>query len=170
MKMTEQMIIEEARKYMQPASAIQPQKPICAKQHRIVLAETGIEYKTPQITNRRDLENFCVRLNENECFEKYSIIAVNAQCQVIGVYSIQGSLSEVNAYPRVVTTYALLANAHSVFFTHNHPGGTCTPSKEDINATIMLKNLLKALDIHVLDHLITTPDGRAYSMAQHGDM
>lgn len=167
---TEQTIIDEARKFMEPAASIREDAPIRIPQQRIILAETGLKYEIARIANRRSLEEFCQRLNEAECFEKFSIIAVDAQCRPIGVYSIQGSLSEVSAYPRVVTAFALLQNAHSVFFTHNHPGGTCAPSAEDIASTIQLQKILSALGIHILDHMITTPDGGAYSMAQHGDI
>lgn len=169
-EVTEQMIIAEARNHIMPPICIDPEKPVRVKQQRICLKETGQKYIGPQISNRRGLEEFCYRVNENEAYEKFSIIAVNAQCYPIGIYSIQGSLSEVSAYPRVVVTYALLSNAHSVFFTHNHPGGTCAPSAEDIASTIQLQRILRELGIHVLDHLITTPDGGAYSMAQHGDI
>ena len=170
MRMTEQMIIEEARQYMQPAKKIQAEKPMKVKQQRIILSETGMEYDVPQIGNRKELEHFCQRLNASECFEKFSIIAVNSRCIPTAVYSIQGSLCEVNAYPRGIVTFALLANAHSVFFTHNHPGGTCAPSAEDIKTTILMKRTLETLGIRILDHLITTPEGGAYSMAQHGDI
>ena len=167
---TEQMIMDEARKFMEPAARIRADAPIRIPQQRITLAETGTKYTSPRIANRRDLQGFCQRLNEAECFEKFSIIAVDAQCKPLGVYSIQGSLSEVSAFPRVVAAFALLSNAHSVFFTHNHPGDTCAPSAEDGASTIQLKNVLKLLGILVLDHMITTPDGGAYSMAQHGDI
>lgn len=170
MTRTEQMIMEEAREFMQPAAQIRPARRVRIPQARIKLAETGVEYTGAPITNRRELEAFCLRLNEQECFEKFSIIAVNSQCKPICIYSIQGSLSEVNAYPRVVATFALLSNAHSVFLTHNHPGGTCAPSNDDIVSTLHLQKLLKELGIHLLDHMITTPDGQAYSLAQHGDI
>ncbi len=170
MKITEQMIMEEARKYMKPAEKIKAEAPLRAKQVRITLRNTGVEYDTGSITNHRDLADFCTRLNAEEAFEKFTIIAVDAQCRIINLYSIQGSLSEVNAYPRVIVTYALLSNAHSLFFTHNHPGGTCAPSREDIQSTVVLQKILKELGIRILDHMITTPDGKTYSMIQHGDI
>ena len=170
MTFTQQMMIEEARNFMKEAPKIRADKPMTVKQQRIVLAETGTRFETEAITNRREFEKLCHVINDAECFEKFTIVAVNAQCKPIGMYSISGSLSEVSAYPRVVVTYALLTNAHSVFFTHNHPGGTCAPSSEDIRSTLELQNILAKLGIFVLDHLITTPEGGSYSMAQHGDI
>ena len=81
----------------------------------------------------------------------------------------EGSLSEVSAYPRVVMETALNYNAHSVLFCHNHPGGTCAPSAEDITSTLQLQKLLGGVGIMVLDHIIVAAD-RTYSMIQHGDI
>ena len=80
-----------------------------------------------------------------------------------------GSVSEVSAYPRLVMETVLDYNAHSVFFCHNHPGGTCAPSAEDISTTLQLQRLLGGVDVMVLDHMIIA-GANAYSMAQHGDI
>ena len=64
---------------------------------------------------------------------------------------------------------ALNYNAHSVLLCHNHPGGTCAPSQEDINSTVQLQKLLQGVNILVLDHIIVAGD-KTYSMIQHGDI
>lgn len=137
----------------------------------IVRAIIAAEDAQPeQICNRQQLETYCKSLIMGERIEKFFVICVNAQCQVIGKRCIStGSLSEVSAYPRLVVETALNYNAHSVFFTHNHPGGTCAPSAEDIASTLQLKKLLNGLGIQVLDHLIVA-GACSYSMAQHGDI
>lgn len=123
-----------------------------------------------QIVNRRELEQYCKSLLYGEKYERFVVICVNAQCRVLGHKVIcEGSLSEVNAYPRKVVEAALNYNAHSVFFSHNHPGGTCSPSPEDIKSTLQLQNALKAIGIQTLDHMIIAGEN-AYSMAQHGDI
>ena len=45
---------------------------------------------------------------------------------------------------------ALNYNAHSVLLCHNHPGGTCAPSQEDIASTLQLQRLLNGVGILVL--------------------
>ena len=123
-----------------------------------------------RITNRIEAERFCKALLMGERTERFYVICVNAQCKVLGTKKIsEGSLSEVSAYPRIVAEAALNMNAHSVFFCHNHPGGTCSPSTEDIQSTLQLQRLLRQMGILVLDHLIIT-ENKAYSMAQHGDL
>ena len=64
---------------------------------------------------------------------------------------------------------ALNYNAHSVLLCHNHPGGTCAPSPEDISSTLQLQRLLNGVGILVLDHIIVA-GSNTYSMIEHGDI
>ena len=123
-----------------------------------------------RITNRLEAETFCKSLLMGERNEKFYVICVNAQCKILGVRKIsEGSLSEVSAYPRLVAETALNYNAHSVFFCHNHPGGTCRPSTEDVQSTLQLQRMLNQMGILVLDHLIVAGNS-VYSMSQNGDL
>lgn len=135
---------------------------------RIYRAE---EMEEPRkIANRLELEKYCLSLTEGRQREGFYVIAVNAQCKIISTKEIaEGSTSEVAAYPREIAKFALDVNAHCVFLCHNHPGGTCAPSMEDIQTTTQIQRLLCSLQIRILDHMITA-NGRAYSMAQHGDI
>ncbi len=122
------------------------------------------------IGNSREAESFCKSLLIGRRTEAFYVIALNAKCQLLGKRKIsEGSLSEVSAYPRMVMETALNYNAHSVLLCHNHPGGTCAPSPEDIASTVQLQKLLSGVGILVLDHIIVAND-RTYSMIQHGDI
>ena len=123
-----------------------------------------------RLGNAREAETFCKSLLAGARCEEFWTICLNAQCKLIGKRRISiGSLSEVSAYPRLVVETALNFNAHSIILTHNHPGGTCAPSPEDISSTLQLKRLLNGVGITVLDHIIVAGD-RTYSMIQHGDI
>lgn len=123
-----------------------------------------------RIGNSREAENFCLSLLAGNRIEEFYVICLNAQCKVIGKRKIStGSIAEVSAYPRIVTETALNYNAHSVLLAHNHPGGTCAPSPEDISSTIQIQKILNQLGILVLDHIIVAND-KTYSMIQHGDI
>lgn len=122
------------------------------------------------IRNRRDAEAFCRSLMLGERTEHFFAICLNARCQLNGYRLIsEGSLSEVSAYPRSVVEAALNYNAHSLILAHNHPGGTCAPSAEDISSTLQLQRALNTIGVHVLDHIIVA-GADCYSMAQHGDV
>ncbi len=123
-----------------------------------------------RISNTREAEAYAKSLLMAERTERFYTIALNARCKVLGYRKIsEGSLSEVSAYPRIVMETALNYNAHSVLLCHNHPGGTCAPSPEDISSTIQLQRLLSGVGIVTLDHIIVAGD-RTYSMIQHGDI
>ena len=123
-----------------------------------------------RIGNCRDAERYCQSLLMAARNEQFYVICLNAQCQLVGKKRItEGTLSEVAAYPRSVVETALNHNAHSVLLSHNHPGGTCAPSAEDISSTVQIQRLLHGLGIMVLDHIIVA-GAQTYSMIQHGDI
>ena len=122
------------------------------------------------ISNTREAESYCKSLLIGERIENFYVIALSTKCDILGTRRIStGSLSEVSAYPRLVMETALNYNAHSILLCHNHPGGTCAPSPEDIASTLQLQRLLNGVGIMVLDHIIVAND-RTYSMIQHGDI
>lgn len=130
----------------------------------------AMEKEKQKIANRSVAQDYCKALMAGQRTEQFRVICLDAQCKVIGNRKItDGSLSEVAAYPRIVVETALNYNAHSVILTHNHPGGTPTPSPEDISSTLQLQKLLGGLGIIVLDHIIVANDV-TYSMIQHGDI
>ncbi len=123
-----------------------------------------------RVANSREAEAYCKSLLMGERTERFYVICLNAQCRVLGARKItEGTLSEVSAYPRAVAETALNYNAHSVLLAHNHPGGTCSPSPEDIQSTIQLQRVLKEMGILVLDHIIVAGN-KTYSLNQHGDI
>ena len=123
-----------------------------------------------RIGNSREAEKYCMSLVAGLRNEEFWVVCLNAKCNVIGKRCISsGSLSEVSAYPRMVMETALNYNAHSILLTHNHPGGTCAPSPEDIASTVKLQRLMDGVGIMVLDHIIVANDN-TYSMIQHGDI
>ena len=144
---------------------------LIAQQLGFIRAWERATMDTPtRIGSSRDAEAYCRSLLAGERNENFFVISLNAQCQRIGTRRISsGSLSEVSAYPRLVIETALNHNAHSVILTHNHPGGTCAPSPEDLASTQQLQRLLQGIGIILLDHIIVAGK-QTYSMIQHGDI
>ena len=81
-----------------------------------------------------------------------------------------GSVCSVHFAVDGVFKVALLQNASSVMLCHNHPGGTPTPSTEDLEATKMLVDAGKMLGIKVLDHFIITPTDYLSLREERGDL
>ena len=89
--------------------------------------------------------------------EKFICIHFNVKNQIISYEVVSmGSLTSSIVHPREVFKAAILANAASVLFMHNHPSGSTEPSIDDIEVTNRLCKAGSILGINVLDHLIIT--------------
>lgn len=55
---------------------------------------------------------------------------------------------------RIICKKALDMNAVKIILVHNHPSGDSTPSFEDIEATKLIEEALKLINIRLLDHII----------------
>ena len=83
------------------------------------------------------------------------IISLNSANHVVDVRVLTvGTVNQAPVYPREVAKAALLANATAIILFHNHPGGQCRPSAEDLELTRHLTEALRHLDITLHDHLI----------------
>ena len=82
-----------------------------------------------------------------------------------------GDLGRVPMVAREVFKAAILANASSIIVAHNHPGPTSPePSPADIRVTRRLIRAGEIIGIHLLDHIIVTPNGQFMSMRETGHL
>ena len=89
-------------------------------------------------------------------------VLLHADLSLIGVETASiGELSSCSVIPRDIFKSAILANAASVVFCHNHPSGSLTPSPEDTHLHETLCKAGTLLGIDVKDHLIVSSQGYA---------
>ena len=123
-----------------------------------------------QIGTRAEAEQYCLSLTAGLRSERAYVICLGADHRLLGRRLIgEGSIDEVNAYPRLVVEAALNHNAHGVILCHNHPGGKPAPSAADIEWTAHVRQVLSGIGVLLLDHIIVA-DGQTYSMVQHGEL
>ena len=84
-------------------------------------------------------------------------------CRLLGV----GTVNAVSLSARQVAENALQCKASAVVLGHNHPSGVAIPSQEDITATKMVAEALRAVDVRLLDHIVVA-DNDYVSMADSG--
>lgn len=100
--------------------------------------------------------------------EVFAVMHLDSQNRLIEYERMfRGTLTQTSVYPREVVKQALAMNAAAVILHHNHPSGTCVPSRADEALTQTLKAALALVDVRVLDHIVTS-DGGALSMAERG--
>ncbi|MBL4934013.1 RadC family protein [Clostridium paridis] len=87
--------------------------------------------------------------------EVLKLVMLNTKNNIISIKEVfKGTLNSSIVHPREVFSEALKNNAASIIICHNHPSGDPTPSKEDINITLRLKECSKIMGIDLLDHII----------------
>lgn len=80
-----------------------------------------------------------------------------------------GTVNEAVVYPRIMVQKAIQYNASRVIVAHNHPSGVVQPSVADKKVTEELKNILKIIDVKLLDHIVVTMQ-ETYSFAENNLM
>ena len=104
---------------------------------------------------------------QNYKVEVFACLFLDSAHKSLGFEIIcSGTINCNTVYPREVVKTAFRHDAAAVIFAHNHPSGSSTPSKEDIELTRKLKDLLEPLRIRVLDHLVV--GNQVTSFADHG--
>lgn len=100
--------------------------------------------------------------------EVFGILFLDAQNRLIGYETLfEGSLMQTSVYPREVVKRVLALNAAAVILSHNHPGGTATPSRADEQLTATLRDALGLVEVKVLDHIIVAGQ-ETFSFSERG--
>ena len=100
--------------------------------------------------------------------EAFLVIYLNGRNQILKMEELfKGTLTTSAVYPREVVKRALDNNAAALVFVHNHPSGNPNPSQDDLTITKKLKEVAKANDVSIHDHLIIAGN-EVYSFADHG--
>lgn len=124
------------------------------------------ETKAPPVNCPEDMEKFMepLKFYSEEHFVAFHL---NARHEVTGYHIVsQGTVSASLVHPREVFKAALLSNAYAVIVAHNHPGGSRTPSREDLDTTEQLIAAGKLLGVTIVDHVIVTVSG-VYSIREN---
>lgn len=126
----------------------------------ISLCKRGTKINTTEKINSPDIvANLCedlARLDQ----EVLRLICVNTKNEIIHQEDVfKGGLNSSIVHPREVLKIAIQCSACNIIIVHNHPSGDPTPSKEDINITLRIKEASKIVGIELLDHIIVGKKG-----------
>ena len=100
----------------------------------------------------------------NRQMEVFACLFLDSQHRVLAFKEIfTGTINHTTVHPREVVRGALQLNAAAVILAHNHPSGCNQPSTEDKILTRTLSEILKVVDVRILDHLIVGDKVTAFS-------
>jgi len=108
-----------------------------------------------RISSPKDVANLLINEMCNLKQEILKLIMLDTKNNILGIKDVfKGSLNSSIVHPREIFNEALKKSSSSIIICHNHPSGDPTPSKEDINITIRIKECSKIIGIDLLDHII----------------
>ena len=119
----------------------------------------------------RDKESLLKYLRSDIGFssrEEFKVIFLNNFNILVGSETLfVGTIDKSAVYPREILEKVIQYKAKGVIFAHNHPSGNLRPSKQDIQITEHMQEVLEMIDVKLLEHIIITKDGY-FSLLQEG--
>ena len=100
--------------------------------------------------------------------ETVAVMLLDAKGKILydGIVN-KGTVNAVDLYMRRIIELVVLYNASAIILAHNHPSGVAVPSRDDIETTKAINNILKSMKVNLLDHIIVA-DGDYVSMRDCG--
>ncbi len=124
-----------------------------------MVRDGSIEYGKNPISKPEDLAELGLKFLKNADREMFILVCLNAKNFINCIHLVSiGTLDKAVLSPREVMKAALLSNASSIAFIHNHPSGDAEPSPEDVSLTRRLASCADLFEIRVLDHVIVADD------------
>ena len=121
----------------------------------------------PVLNSLTHAVEYCTSLMAYKNREFFYVICLDNKRRVINTVQIaEGTVNSATIHPRFVVEAALKLQASAVILTHNHPGGNCKPTFEDIETTTKLGKLLYAIEVQLIDHIIVA-DGTTFSFLEN---
>lgn len=130
--------------------------------------QASLSLEKPIVKSSRDIATYLQALFRDLPHEVFAVAYLNRGNRINHFEIIsQGGITGTIADPRVILKRALLEEAVSLIFCHNHPSGNLQPSKADLELTKKLKSAANLFDISLFDHIIVGENGY-YSFADSG--
>lgn len=100
--------------------------------------------------------------------EQFRVLFLNTKYfLILDEVQQQGTTDQVALYARNIVKRALEIGASAIILVHNHPTGDSTPSRADIESTMLLQQACLNMNIKLIDHVIIGKYG-FYSFLEQG--
>lgn len=98
--------------------------------------------------------------------EQFAVVSLNATGKFLSFDIVaKGDISTVGVSTRKVVEVLMKTKAAAIVLAHNHPGGFALPSGADLTATKTIGDVVRAIGVHLTDHIIVA-DSEFVSLAQ----
>jgi DNA repair protein RadC len=120
-----------------------------------------------ELNNTVLLNNYCAAMFLDADNEEVRCVFLDNELNLIDSEKIsEGDFGKVELPIRGLIQKIFKSRANRVVLAHNHPYGSCIPSRADVDVTRDVYLFLKRIDIELIDHVIAGKDG-VWSMREH---
>lgn len=135
---------------------------------QLLEAESRVHENAPMVSSPEEAYRYMRPRYLNEYREHFDVLMMTNRNKLIRRHRVStGSLTASVVHPRECFNPVIRESAASVIFTHNHPSGDPTPSREDIDITHRLRQVGEVLGVRVHDHVVCGHD-RFFSFNREG--
>ncbi|WP_294350172.1 DNA repair protein RadC [uncultured Clostridium sp.] len=120
------------------------------------------------ISKPQDVADMLINEMKSLNQEVLKLLVLNTKNKIIKIKDVfKGTLNSSIVHPREIYSEAIKSGGASIIICHNHPSGDPTPSGEDINITLRIKECGNIIGINLLDHIIVG-DKKYISLKEKG--
>jgi DNA repair protein RadC len=125
---------------------------------RYFIMERGTN--TIGLNNTDALNNYCAALFLDAYNEQVYCVFLDNELNLIDSERIcEGDFGKVGIPLRTLLQKVFNSRSNRVVIAHNHPYGSCIPSRTDVDSTHDLHEFLRKMEIELIDHVIVGKDG-----------
>jgi DNA repair protein RadC len=130
--------------------------------------QVGEGMELNEISNSKTAAAILIPLMNDLQQEKFCVLCLNASNKLLHYEFVSsGGITSTIVDPKLIFKIAIQCLASKVIIAHNHPSGNLKPSASDKSVTEKMLNGTRALDLHLMDHLIIA-DNKYFSFADEG--
>jgi|GEM_PF-1518579 len=116
-------------------------------------------YPDDRVTDFEAAQGLLEAFFKKEPYEVVYAVALDSSNRFLGFLKLEeGTVNMATVHLRKILTFLLCeTNATGLIIAHNHPGGCCEPSREDIALTRKIFEKTREIEVRLLDHIIYVP-------------
>jgi DNA repair protein RadC len=119
-----------------------------------------LECKLNKMFNADNMKEFCKVLFANATEEEFHCLYLTDDLKLISHEKLcSGQLGKIDIPVRKIARSILEKNCSRLIISHNHPAGSCLPSRDDVDSTRKIRDVFVKLEVELTDHIIVGRDG-----------
>jgi DNA repair protein RadC len=110
--------------------------------------------------NSARLKEYCAAFFLGALEEEFHCLYLTDDLKLISREKVcTGRIGEVEIPVRRIVSGILATNCSRLVIAHNHPSGSCIPSRADVDSTSKMRDTCAELEVELIDHIVVGRDG-----------